>query len=721
MSATTATARPARRADARARPLDRLLAAAPVLTVFVWFSLLYAWQAWLMGTPFVFTDELEFTQLARSIAETGEPARRGVPYSFGSLAVLLMAPAWLFDDPHTAYAAAKYVNVVAMTASAFPAYALARLLVSRWPAIFAAAATVSIPAFMYSSLLIEEPLAYTVSTLCLLLIVRALARPGRVSLALAVGASLVAPLVRTELAVVPAIFLLAGLVYGWRSDSVRRWRTAWSRWDWVGAVTLAVGALVVFSAAMGHLSFSWLVATGTYRGRMLEYGIWAGGAFAIGLGVLPVIAGLAALARPREEARTREHVAFVTVLACSLVGFGLYTAVKASFISTSFSTLVVERNLIYLAPLLFVGTALWLERPRLRRGALALATVVTGVLVLGTELRLDYPYFEAPGFAILAEANRDLELPQRTLERLLPVVVAVAVALLLLPRALERRRRALVATLIAVSLLVLAWNVTGQSAATNGARTSADLFLRSFPDPTDWLDRATGGEPSFYLGQNVADTNGVHLLEFWNRSLKEVWGLDDSAPGPGPTLHPDLARADGALFPNPPYRWVVADAGISLVGTVRETRGGWNLWRLEPPLRLREAVTGIYSDGWIGEASAFSQFSTTGNRTGRVEVIVSRRDWGGKDVPGKVTIAVGPLAIGEDKQPRLGAVTAERRFAIHSKGFRELSIPTPRPPFRVEVTISPTFVPAELDARLSDRRKLGAKVSYRFVPSVPGA
>ena len=39
---------------------------------------------------------------------------------------------------------------------------------------------------------------------------------------------------------------------------------------------------------------------------------------------------------------------------------------KAAYLSTVFSTTVVERNLIYLAPLLFVATALALERGRLR-------------------------------------------------------------------------------------------------------------------------------------------------------------------------------------------------------------------------------------------------------------------------------------------------------------------------------------------------------------------
>ena len=99
---------------------------------------------------------------------------------------------------------------------------------------------------------------------------------------------------------------------------------------------------------------------------MLDYGLWAVGAFTIGVGVFPVVAGLSALVRPRGVVRTERERAFVAVAASAIVGFTWYTAVKAAYISTQFSTLVEERNLIYIAPVLFAATALFFERPRLR-------------------------------------------------------------------------------------------------------------------------------------------------------------------------------------------------------------------------------------------------------------------------------------------------------------------------------------------------------------------
>jgi hypothetical protein len=55
--------------------LSRFLSAVPLLVVYFGLAALYAWQASRRPVPTIFTDELELTQLARSIAETGEPAR----------------------------------------------------------------------------------------------------------------------------------------------------------------------------------------------------------------------------------------------------------------------------------------------------------------------------------------------------------------------------------------------------------------------------------------------------------------------------------------------------------------------------------------------------------------------------------------------------------------------------------------------------------------------
>ena len=76
---------------------DRVLAAVPLLSIFLWLSIVYAIEAWQHGTPWLFGDELELTQLSRAIADTGHAARRGEPHSFNTLWTYLMAPAWMID------------------------------------------------------------------------------------------------------------------------------------------------------------------------------------------------------------------------------------------------------------------------------------------------------------------------------------------------------------------------------------------------------------------------------------------------------------------------------------------------------------------------------------------------------------------------------------------------------------------------------------------------
>ena len=202
----------ARAAESDRTWADRFLAAFPLLAIFFWLCVIYAWEAWRHGSPWLFGDELELSQLSRAIAETGHAARRGQPHSFDSLYTFFIAPAWRIGNLHHAYDAVKYLNVLAMTATAFPAYKLARFVVGRRAALFAATGSVAIPALAYTSVILEESLAYPYSALCMYLIVAALVRRTRWWIAGAAVASLIAPLVRGELAVIPAVFLLAAVL-----------------------------------------------------------------------------------------------------------------------------------------------------------------------------------------------------------------------------------------------------------------------------------------------------------------------------------------------------------------------------------------------------------------------------------------------------------------------------------------------------------------------------
>jgi hypothetical protein len=712
----------ARTAPAERTLADRLIAAVPLLSIFLWLAIVYAVEAWTHATPWLFGDELELTQLSRSIADTGHAARRGEPHAFNTLWTYLMAPAWLIDNVHTAYSTVKYLAAIVMTLTVFPAYGIARVFVTRRPALFVALASAAIPALAYSSMMVEEPLAYPYSALCLFLILRVLVRLTAWSVAAAAAASVIAPFVRGELGLVPVIFALSVVFLAWRSDWMSRRRADWSRWDWVGFVMLLVGAAVISSAFLGHQSLEWLISTRLYKDRMFDLGFDAAGALTIGLGVLPVVAGLAALWRAPGEEPSREMSAFRSLLLASIVAFGLYTAVKSTYVSTVFGTYTYERNLIYLAPLLFAGTALWLERRRLHPVALGASTAFVLYLILTTpyEMGQDISY-NAPGLAILQQANRYLRLDPGDARIGLLALLALSVALLVTPRFL---RRGAAWFALAVATGVVAWNLTGEIAFASASNRTSDRFIENIREPLSWVDDKTGGAPTLYLGQQMRDQNGEWLLEFWNRSIKAVWSLDGTAQGPGPVLTPDPRASDGALSHDPGYPYVVQESGIEVVGETVATHlhraGGalelWKLVQVAPPLRLRGAVTGVYSDGWAGSSSAYTRYSSEGNRAGRVRVTVSRKAWGGPNKTGHVTVAIGPIVIGDDKQPHLVTPTAVERFDIKSKREVSVVLDAPGPRFRVEVTITPTFVPQELASDQNDRRELGAKVSYAFLP-----
>jgi hypothetical protein len=707
--------------------LARLQSAVPLLAVYFGLAALYAWQASRHPVPTIFTDELELTQLSRAIAETGEPARRGDPYGLATLVAYVLAPVWWLGTATASYAMAKLVLVLAMTATVFPAYGLARLVVPRWYALGAAAAATSVPALAYSSILVEEPLAYPVATLALWLIARALAAPswGRVAAAAAVCA--VATWTRTQLAVLFAVLVLGLLWLAWESEPVRRWRAGWSRWDWAGAITLVLGAVLTFSALMGHLSTSWRNTTFLYKDRIFEHASWAVGALAIGIGVLPLVVGIAALARPKGEPRTPETRAFVVTSAAALGAFIWYAGIKGAYVSTVLGTYVYERNVIYLAPILFAATALAFTRGVGRAWAIAVAAVATIYVVNAVPIVLQYPYYEAHGLAILAFANRELGWSEGKIDDALVVVSLVALAITVALRLLRRGSLAFGVLAGMAAVAIVAWSMTTQVYAAEGERILSKQVAQNLPKPYDWVEQATGGGSVVVLGQQISDSTGVWLYEFFNTSIRKMWSLDGTAPNPGPILTPDLDATDGTLTPPPGTEYALAVNGVVLQAPVVARRGNAVLYRLAgKPLKLKEALIGRESDGWIigsGEEkiarASYTRYDVSGDGPGFAVVRLSRVGWcpsPGRRGVGTARARIGPVTIGPDKQPAIARVTGMGTFLVPDCKANGVLLSTPNAPWRVEVSIGPTFSPNELDPSKSDRRQLGGVLEVDFQP-----
>jgi uncharacterized membrane protein YidH (DUF202 family) len=716
--------------DAVRRPAtsltDRLVAAIPLTGLYVWLCTVYCVEAWKHLTPWLFTDELEMTQISRSIAATGHPARRGQPYSFHSLYPVLTAPMWLIDHVPTAYAGIKYLDVLAMTSVVFPTYFLARLVVGHRWALFAAAAAGTIPSLAYSSWLVEETIAYPYAALCFLLVVKALMTRARWWAAGAAVASIVAPAVRGELIVIPIIGVLASLFAYWGSNRARARRTSWTTGDWLGFFVVVAGIII---AASGYLTWhvdQWQKVTSYNwtKKRIFVYGDWAAGALAIGIGVVPLVAGIAALFRAPGERASRNVRMFRCVAAASIISFGVYTAMKAAYLTMSFETRVEERNLIYIAPLLFVGTALVLERRRVNFLALAGAAAFAFYLVIGTPFKMDVGlYSDALGLALFQQANRYFEWTSTTAHWV--VLAAFAVGLILLVAASLRRIPHWLAigctAILAVGLL--AWNVTGEISAAAGTTSISRDIAPLLGKPFTWVDDVAHGKPTMYFAQGVVDQQPEWLLEFWNRSITTVTSLDSSVRGPGPSGAPNVTRTGqlywthdpsqpGKIFDYAVEDWPCVDfAGAFAkqhayrLGTnVKE----WRLVRLTKPNRLLAQCSGIYPDGWSGPDDS-SYFRFSGTKAGWLRISLSRQNW--RSTP--VTIQLGPIGV-QHHSPVLLHVTKELRFTLQSKQPLVKWLRVPASAYAVRVVVEQKFVPRDLNPGIGDPRTLGALVDYRF-------
>lgn len=684
---------------------DRLAAALPLLALYTWLALVYAWQAWLTPSPSIFPDELQYAELARAIAETGQPALRGVDEGAATLPAYLTAAAWLLDETADAYLAAKTIGVIAMAAVVFPAYALARLVAPRGPALWVAAAAATIPALSYSALLMEEPFAYPAATTAFWLVVRAARRPSRRAVALAALACVAVPLVRRQLVLVPAVAALAGAWVALGSERGRRVRARLGRRRLAMAGAALVPAVVAAHLGLRELSLVWQRASAV-PGDTLEYAVWSLGALALGLAVLPFVVALAASASGGGGGAP-EWRALVALLVASLVAFPLYAGAKVAYLAPTWTAPVEERNVIYLAPLVLAATAPWLARPRLPALTVLGAAAATVALLRLTPTILSLPYFEAPGFSFLAGLHQDVGLTAAA-ARDAEVVLAAASALVALLAARVAWGRRLAATAAAVVLAAL---VAGELWASAEQRRLATEIRDDAAQPLAWLDERANGRPVAYLGREIRNVNGLWTLEFWNESVREVATLGGAAPPPGPGLAASVVSADGTVAPAPATPLVVTDAELVPEGTLAAVNGRWRLYAPAAPLRLREDVEGVDADGWAGAFASFTRFTPAPGRV--VEVAVSRTAWSGPSPRGAVAVRLGPIGIGPGGGAFLAGIDAERHGSVGSGESAVFRLPTPAGPFRVEVVVEPTFVPAEVDREAEDTRALGAQLAFR--------
>ncbi len=232
---------------------------------------------------------------------------------------------------------------------------------------------------------------------------------------------------------------------------------------------------------MGHLSTSWRETTGFFKDRVFEHGVWALGALSIGIGVLPALLGIAALARPKNEprdprdSRVRRHERRGTRRrSCA------YAGIKGAYISNVFSTVVVERNLIYLCPdpLRIDGDGVRTRcRTRLgdrRGGSLHRLSSSRARRSISTSTRTT----RRTGSRSPRFANRKLGWSEGTIEGVLVAACVVALVVVVALKLLRPRSVGFAAVAASAAVVVVAWSLTGQVYAAAGERHFSELFDR---------------------------------------------------------------------------------------------------------------------------------------------------------------------------------------------------------------------------------------------------
>ena len=351
----------------------------------------------------VMTDEMLYTKLAISIADTGSPLPRVHDVLVGVLNQfypLLLAPFFAgFAVPDASHAAHVF-NAPLMASAVIPAYLLARQVVPRVWSLAVSVLSVTVPWMVLTGVLMTESVAYPVFLWAMLACLHAIRRPSPQHDLLALAALVLAVLARTQFVALAVVLPLAVLADSFalidgastRKRIVGGVRVALERHPLLAAGYAAAAVLAGVVAAFYSLGDALGVYSTTLHGSILPSGVWQSAAahldaVAIGCGLVPLLLGggwmLAAAARPSD----RKSFSFAVL---GLLTIAALTLETASFdLRFGGAEIVRDRYLFYIVPLLLIGTAAALAD--VRRRSVAYAAAALTVFFAATVHLLPFP------------------------------------------------------------------------------------------------------------------------------------------------------------------------------------------------------------------------------------------------------------------------------------------------------------------------------------------
>jgi 4-amino-4-deoxy-L-arabinose transferase-like glycosyltransferase len=674
----------------------------------------FAVRAWLardMVGPFIMVDELIYAELARSLANSGELLVRDTSSpGYGIVYPALLSPVYvLFDGLTEAYSAVKTLNALVMSLAAVPAYFLARRVVGPWLSLLAALLAVSLPSLVYTGTVMTENVFYPVFLAVSLVFVLTLENPtpARQVLLLA-GIGLAFATRAQAVALVPAVLTAPLLLALFRRESLRATLRPF-RWLYAAAVGGAALVLVVQLARGRSLSDLFgaysVVGESDYDPlEVLRYFLYHVAELDLYLGIVPVAATIVLAARARSLDPPLQALLAVALSAT----FWLVLAV--SIFASEFAQRIQERNLFVVTPLFLVLLIAWVDRGALRPRVLtAVAAAVAAALVLAIPFER---FIETSALSdtlmLLPWWNvQDHVTLEWVAELALLLAVALAAAFALVPR-----RYALVLPLVVLAYYAAVFHPIW--AGKHGIRqaSAGAVFQGIRGVQRDWIDSALPDDArASVLWTGRADRFTVNQNEFFNRAVGDVYYTRQPTPGgvgerevlidprnglvrltTGAALQADYLLADGSITPDGE---VVA----------RDDLLGTTLWRIGGEVVSTTSISGLYpNDTWSRENVRWTRRRCRGG-----ELVVSlSSDPSLFDSPQTVTA----------RPP--GGEPVRARLEANEQTELRVPLPDRLETCVVEFQVSPTAVPAELNADSNDHRVLGAHFNafdYRPEPT----
>ena len=538
---------------------------------------LRAWLARGIVAPFIMTDELTYSELAKSLADSGERMVRDVPAGgYGIVYPALIAPAYaLFDSVPQAYAALKTINSLVMSLAAVPAYLLARTVLPVPWSLGAAAFAVAVPSMAYTGTVMTENAFYPMFLLAALALVWALERPTLMRQAVLLLVVALAILTRLQaIALLPAV-LTAPLLLALAERSTDRLRRLIPLYvTVVGGGLLVVAAQVARGESVSALLGSYaVVGEGGYDvGRALQFLAYHWAELDLYLGVVPIAAAivLARLARELDGPLQR-------LLAVALAA-SFWLVLVVSLFASRFADRIQERNAFVVAPLFLVLMLAWIQRGAPRPGLLspaAAAAAALAILVIPFERFINESAKSDTLMLLPWWSVQDVTGIEWVAEIAFLLALLVGVLFVAVPRRYSLVLAGVVAAYFVVAFKPVWFGAHGFRVASAGA-----LFQGIRDADRDWIDQAVPkGSTVGVVWSGLTDRFTVNLNEFFSRSVGPIYYLRGPTPG-GEGSEQHVTVGPGGV--------VRLDDGTPVADALRPARLGRRPGR--PPARARSGL-----------------------------------------------------------------------------------------------------------------------------------